>query len=176
MPTRSEIIDRLLEGLLHDARNPLNALAINLEVLSDRLQHDSASGKPAARNVAAMKELVARTDSLLERFVGFLSAPGPEDGTVDLSAVVLCAADLLCHEARRRRVQVRHDVDPAVGGVAPDARELRWKVLELLWGSLVEAGAGAELSFDVRVERPQAVLRVTGAGPPRCLMLPLARE
>ncbi|HXN41127.1 MAG TPA: histidine kinase dimerization/phospho-acceptor domain-containing protein, partial [Myxococcaceae bacterium] len=62
----------LVLGLLHDARNPLNALAINLEVLTDKLRQSEAPAT-GEKNVKAMREQIRRIDSMLRRFGDFLA-------------------------------------------------------------------------------------------------------
>ena len=40
--------NRLMDSLVHDARNPLNALSINLEVLTEKLKEGAERGQDRA--------------------------------------------------------------------------------------------------------------------------------
>ncbi|MHA7631305.1 histidine kinase dimerization/phospho-acceptor domain-containing protein [Corallococcus sp. M7] len=70
---RYDAVPPLMDSLLHDVRNPLNALAIHLEVLSEKLKGESGQ-VPATqeKNLKAMREQIARVDGLLKLFSDFM--------------------------------------------------------------------------------------------------------
>jgi signal transduction histidine kinase len=88
-----------MDSLVHDVRNPLNALVINVEIL--RRSWPAAAGgevPPAqAKNLHAMREQVARVNATLGEFARFL-APSPTAPAVhSLSAMVQDAVAVLGH-------------------------------------------------------------------------------
>jgi signal transduction histidine kinase len=104
---RQAACERLLDGVLHDVRNPLNALAIHLDVMAEKIAAaDPALALACARNVAAIRAQLLRVDAVLRRFVEFGSPGGPSEGAGDLGVALREARDLLAFESRRSGVQL----------------------------------------------------------------------
>ncbi|MHB8875197.1 MAG: histidine kinase dimerization/phospho-acceptor domain-containing protein [Myxococcaceae bacterium] len=166
---RRELVGLLSDSLLHDARNPLNALSINLEVLAERLRREKGGPLPPAqeKSLKSMREQVLRVDAILQRYVEFLSPRAEGPGEVDLSALAQRAIDILGHQARRDRVQVRSSLAPNLRARAADPATLRRQVLEPLAQALADAGPGGEVVVTAREERGRAVYRVKGPKGPR---------
>src|SRR4051812_7861377 len=94
---------QLVESLLHEARNPLNALAINLEVLTEKLKDDAGAVDPSLeKNLRAMREQVFRTDAILRSFAEFLVTQQGHFSEMSLPEILERAVEVLGHEARKR--------------------------------------------------------------------------
>ncbi|HEY1332614.1 MAG TPA: histidine kinase dimerization/phospho-acceptor domain-containing protein, partial [Myxococcaceae bacterium] len=123
---------RLMDSLVHDVRNPLNALAINVEILQEKLARAAGGEVPPtqAKNLQAMREQVARVNGMLGDFARFL-APSPTAPAVQsLSSMVRDAVGVLGHAGRRARVKVMVDVPEGQSAVeAMDASALAFLVL-----------------------------------------------
>lgn len=164
---RYALAARLLDSLLHDARNPLNALSINLEVLAEKLRVQSGGAIPPSqeRNLKAMREQVHRIDGILRAFAPHIAQTSAPAEGVDLPELVQRAADVLAHEARRARVRV------GVQGSGPapvntrDLGMLRFVVTRAILLGIDAVGPGDELAVSVGCERGRAVVRI-GAGVP----------
>src|SRR5216683_7477105 len=78
---RYELTSRLMESFLHEARNPLNVLSINVDVLTQRLKTPTAS-QSHDKYLRAMREQIQRVDTIMRDFAEFLSPEpgGPYDG------------------------------------------------------------------------------------------------
>src|SRR5215468_12191131 len=102
---RWSIAVRLMDSLVHDVRNPLNALAINVEILQEKLSRAAGGEVPPgqAKNLHAMREQIARVNGMLGEFARFLApAPGAPE-VVSLSSTVKDAIAVLAHAGRRAR-------------------------------------------------------------------------
>jgi len=78
-------VPTLMDSLLHDVRNPLNALSIHLEVLSEKLKADTGQVPPSQdKNLKAMRDQIQRVDAIMRRFSEFIvsrsGAPGDAPG------------------------------------------------------------------------------------------------
>src|SRR6476646_8256161 len=74
------LVQRLIDSMLHDARNPLNALAINLDVLTEKLRGPDRLVPPnQEKNLKAMREQIFRVDGILKTFSDYL-APKANSG------------------------------------------------------------------------------------------------
>jgi phosphoglycerate-specific signal transduction histidine kinase len=158
---RYAVVPTLMDSLLHDVRNPLNALSIHLEVLSEKLKAETGQ-VPASqeKNLRAMREQIQRMDGILRRFAEFIVWRGGKPGEADLSDTVARALEVLAHESRRRRLQPRTGLTPAVRVRLADAGDLGFLVVQSLMGAYERAEVGSELSVTVRTEGPWAVLEV----------------
>jgi signal transduction histidine kinase len=154
-------VPTLMDSLLHDVRNPLNALSIHLEVLSEKLKGDSGQVPPSQdKNLKAMREQIQRVDSIMRRFSEFIVSRPAAPGDADLSDTVTRAIEVLAHESRRRRLQVRPTVMPGVRARLADTGELNFLVVQALMRAYGRSESGAEVSVTVRAEGALAVLEV----------------
>jgi len=183
LPLREEAFARLADGLVHDVRNPLNALSIHLQLLSDKAETAGLSEALGAHLVAIRKQ-VGRTEELLRRFLRFAS-PRPEAlTTVDLAGLVQQVVETCSYDARHTGVQVEVALAPTP--VACEASRLARAILALVMRGIDHAGAGGQLEVSLSPVERDAVLRVRDTAP-TCLegvgsgsgwdvSLPAARE
>ena len=168
---------RLMESLVHDVRNPLNALAINVEILQEKVSRAAGGEVPPGqvKNLQAMREQIARVNGMLGEFARFL-APAPSAPTVlSLSSVVKDAAAVLGHAGRRARVRISVDVpegQATVGAMDPSALGflVLVSVLRALERTLMiciltaTAAAEGQVRVSVRDEGGRIVLHVQDGG------------
>jgi signal transduction histidine kinase len=151
-----------MDSLLHDVRNPLNALSINLEVLSEKLKGE-AGEVPAsqAKNLKAMRDQIQRVDGILRQFTEFIVLRGGAAGEAGLSEVAKRSLEVLAHESRRRRLKVQTAIEPNVSVRLQDTSELSFFLIQALLRAFGRCEAGAEIGVAVRAEGSHAVLEVT---------------
>ena len=158
---------RLMDSLVHDVRNPLNALAINVEILHEKLSRAAGGQLPAAqaKNLQAMREQVTRVNRLLGEFARFL-APSPTAPTVvSLSTTVEDAVAVLGHSGRRARVKIAVDAPEAQAGVeAMDPSVLGFLVLVPVLRALERTPEDGQVRVSVRTEGAREVLHVQDGG------------
>lgn len=149
--TMEGVYRRLAEGTVHDARNALNAMALQLEVLNARL----GSVEPAQKSLKALRTQVSRLDGILRRFLRFAS-PASEEGTVDLAELVLQAVEVCAHEARRQGVVVETEVVQSARVAGAVDRISEAVLATVLRG--IDAGRGGRLRVEVGSQGEQAVV------------------
>lgn len=142
----------LVDGLLHDARNPLNAISIHLEVLGGKLRDDDGKVPPQLeKNLRAMREQVTRLDVLLRQFGDFLSTRAGVTDAVDLSELVHRLLQVVSYAARSARVSILSEIDRELWLQDADRTGIAQLVMGLLLSCIRAAPQGAELS--VRLSR-----------------------
>lgn len=166
----------LVESMLHDARNPLNALAINLEVLTEKLKDEGGGLAPALeKNIRAMREQVFRVDAILRTFAEFLVTQPSLVADLPLPQVMERAQDVLGHEARKRRVKISLEVEPGVTARMEDPVSARFLAYQSLLRALLRSEPGTEVKVTLRRSGERAALRVQdggGGGEPNPLLAP----
>jgi signal transduction histidine kinase len=102
----------LFSGVAHQIRNPLNAITLELELLSQ----DARASKPVEDHVHAVREEMSRIDLVIEALMRFMR-PG------QLKIERVAANDLLSEVARsvnEPHIKVKCELDPAAAFVKAD--------------------------------------------------------
>jgi signal transduction histidine kinase len=155
-----------MDSLVHDVRNPLNALAINVEILQEKLARAAGGEVPPAqaKNLQAMREQIARVNGML----GDLPASRPPPGApavLSLSQVLREALGVLGHAGRRARVKVAVDVPERPAAVAAmDPSGLGFLVLVSVLRAIERTPQDGQVRASVRDEGTAVVLHVQDGG------------
>jgi signal transduction histidine kinase len=156
---RSPVLSRLVAGVVHDVKNPLNAMSLQLAILSEKL---GAAIGVAGPHLGALRDQVGRVNEVLRRFLE-VSDPGAPMGYTDLGALLQDGSALLVHEARRRRVELAVEIQR--GGVRTSCEPARAGrlLLVLVAGALASTPDGGRVELALGTEAGQAVLRLAHA-------------
>lgn len=161
--SRLEAVARLCDGMVHDARNPLNAIVLNVEVLSERLRVAAPEVRPGVEKyLKAIRDQVGRTDAIIRHFVAF-ARPERElqaTGRIDLAQLVGQAVEVCRHDARKRNVRIdtRLDAVPIAAGTP----ELAHAILQLVMRG-IDGSHGGTLQIALERQGADAVLQLTEA-------------
>jgi signal transduction histidine kinase len=156
---RSQGLGRLVAGLVHDIRNPLNAMALQLALLGDKLASSAEASTAAATHLGTLRDQIGRVNEILCRFQD-VADPGAPLGYTDLGSLVGDLASLFGHEAKRRHVELAVDVQPAAVRAACDPARVGRIVLGLLARALAETPDGGRLAARVEARGSSVVVAV----------------
>jgi signal transduction histidine kinase len=138
-------VGTMTAGLSHEIRNPLNAAALQLQVLERRLQRLPAGERgPLLEPLSLVKDEIRRLDHILEDFLSFARPREFVPRPVDLRAVVARVLDLLEGEAERRGVAVERDLEE-VPEVAGEEERIRQVLVNLALNALDASPRGGTL-------------------------------
>ncbi len=155
----------LAAALAHEVRNPLNAMAIHLELLETRARKLAPSeGEAITRSLGVLAHEVERIDGIL---VQYLAAVGPREAERKQEP----AARLLEEAAARAKAQAaaRH-VEVAVSLArgparwAIDSRAVARVLDEVLANAIEASPRGGEVALRARVDEGIAVVEVEDRG------------
>ncbi|MEO6058011.1 MAG: HAMP domain-containing sensor histidine kinase [Gemmatimonadales bacterium] len=168
---RAATVETVLRWMIHDFRNPLQALAF-LPVLTETAGGDSeGSGTIGSDAFATACERLTTSLALVERLVGLASRSGAPE-PVALGEVLQFLAELFSARRGRFRVEVeaaRRLSLPAVSVVRPS---LEAALLNLMLNAAEAAGQGAVTLTATASARPggvELVLQDGGPGVPESL-------
>jgi signal transduction histidine kinase len=156
-----------MESLVHDVRNPLNALAINVEILQEKLSRAAGGEVPPgqAKNLQSMREQIARVNGMLGEFARFLAPAPAAPAVLSLSSVVKDALAVLGHAGRRARVRVAVDVPDGQSAVeAMDPSALGFLALVSVLRAVERTPEDGLVRVSVRDEGARIVLHVQDGG------------
>jgi signal transduction histidine kinase len=150
--TRLAAISRLTGGVAHEIKNPLNAMALHLEILRSKLER----GDEVDNEVSVIGGEIARLDRVVKTFLDFTRPVELDLADIDLAALATQVAGLVEPEARKVGVSIQLDADePAM--VRGDRDLLKQAVLNVVNNGIEAMPEGGALEISVS--------RESGAGP-----------
>jgi signal transduction histidine kinase len=163
-------IQHLAAAMAHEVRNPLNSMAIHVELLEGRLKKKEAAALPdreaAMRSVTVIGGEIERVDHILEEF---LQLAGPEEAArkpVEPAALIDAAAQRVRPEAERRGVRIEVKMVGALQPWPVDAIAVG-DVIDALLSNAVEASpSGTVVAIEARngEDEAEVVVRDHGEG------------
>ena len=154
--SRLAAISRLTGGVAHEIKNPLNAMALHLEVLKSKLGADEPEIDVIAREIK-------RLDQVVKTFLNFNKPVELHPEPVDLSELMRDVAALVSADAEAHGVQMETELDrPApVGG---DAEMLKQAFLNIVVNGLEAMPNGGRLALRTRTEGGQCSVLISDGG------------
>jgi signal transduction histidine kinase len=175
-------LGRLMAGVAHEVKNPLNAMTIHLELLKQKLEAHQAvlAGAPPPRPVPAqgvdmskhVNVIAQEIRRLDEVMMGFLKFARPDElklQPVQLADLITDVVTIVQPEAEKNRVAVRVDCSPALPEINADPGMLKQAILNLALNACQAMSDGGTLKLACRAT-PRRTVEVdvedTGVGIP----------
>lgn len=158
---RSERVADLAAGIAHEVRNPLNAMAIHLEVLSDKLRNEEGALPAAVRpNLEAIRSQIHRLDDIIRKFSDFAQGRAQSKAIAPIveDAVTLCSFPL-----RRRGLEVELSALPEAK--VADGAALALALVDVLLLAVDAVEVGTRIGIDVRRENETIRMCLRADGP-----------
>jgi signal transduction histidine kinase len=166
-------LGRLMAGVTHEVRNPLNAMTIHLELVREhlsKLQHSSRApvgtvlGLETADDTApevdgAREHLdvigseIRRLDEVITGFVRFIRPEELQLHPVDVQALIVEVTALVEPDARRNGITCRTDAPDGLPELRADPALLRQALLNLALNGCQAMADGGRLTMGARVEK-----------------------
>ncbi len=159
---RLTAINSLTGRVAHEIKNPLNSIALRLEMLRSQA---AAEGSETGPEIAILSEEVARLDQVVRTFLDF-SRPvemAPED--VDLAELVAEIVHLLEPEAERGGIRIRYARPSAAVVAHADSGLLRQAALNIAVNAMEAMPGGGSLTFEIAQNPETCTLAITDTGP-----------
>jgi signal transduction histidine kinase len=145
LSTRMAAISRLTSGAAHEIKNPLNSIALHLEVLRQKLSHDATG----ADEIEVISREIQRMDRVVKSFLDFTRPVELKVEEFDLGRLVTELADLVRLDAEAQGIQVI--CESAEGVVVRGDRDLlKQALLNVVVNGLQASSAGG--SLELRLE------------------------
>jgi hypothetical protein len=157
---QSLVLGCAARGMAHAVRNPLNAISLQAALLADKVGAEARLAEACAPQLARLRDLVARIDEELRRFVGVAERA---EGSCDAAALLEEAARLFGHEARRRRVALEVAGAGGAGRVRGDGARAARAFEGLVWRALAESAEGGRVGLRCEVGAGEVLLGVEHA-------------
>jgi signal transduction histidine kinase len=162
MARRLTAINSLTGRVAHEIKNPLNSIALRLEMLRSQ-----AAGEvpEAGSEIAILCEEVARLDQVVRTFLDFNRPVEMALQDVDLAEVVAEIAHLLEPEAERSGIRILYARPSTAVVVNADPGLLRQAVLNIAVNAIEAMPGGGSLTFEIAPSPETCTLAITDTGP-----------
>ncbi|MEK6673475.1 MAG: ATP-binding protein, partial [Nitrospirota bacterium] len=161
---RLAVTGQIAAGVTHEIRNPLNSLAINIQMLHKELSNVSYSKiGDILKTISVVKLEISRINNVLEEFIRFAKLPQPKFMFYNVNAVIKDVADLI--EASALTVMI--DVRLALGDIQPiriDPEQIKQVILNIYQNSIHAMPDGGMLLTETFTENGKAIIRISDTG------------
>ena len=163
--TKLAAIGRLMQGVAHEVKNPLNAMVLQLEVLKARLGEDGDRVRP---QVDVLAEEIRRLDRVVKTFLDFTRPVEIHPVDVEIEPLVRRVFSLAEPQAQKNNVKLILAGEGPVPLVHLDRDLMKQALLNLVLNGCQAMPEGGELTVTARA-LPNAVeleIADTGVGIP----------
>lgn len=162
LSTRLAAISRLTGRVAHEIKNPLNSIALRLELLKSRVLPEVPE---AADELRVIAQEITRLDRVVRTFLDFTRPIEIRSVELDLAGMTRDLVDLLRPEAASQSVHVQTEGLEEVALLAGDPDLLRQALLNVLRNSLEAMPEGGTLGVRLERKSGEALLEVSDTGP-----------
>ncbi len=161
LSSRLAAINRLTGSVAHEIKNPLNSIALRLELLRSRVLPEV----PEAENeISVIAHEITRLDRVVRTFLDFTRPMEIRTVEIDLARMTRELVELIRPEAERAQIQVETEGldEPALLSGDPDL--LKQALMNVLRNALEAMPSGGLLGVRMNLQRGEALLEISDTG------------
>ncbi|MFN0101286.1 MAG: ATP-binding protein [Bryobacteraceae bacterium] len=162
LSSRLASISRLTGGVAHEIKNPLNAIAINLEVLRSRLKGDSNEAKS---EVDVIVREIARLDRVVKTFLNFTRPVEVKLTTLDVGETLREIGQLVEEQASRNKVSMEVSTPDGPASAWADPDLLKQALLNIVVNGIEAMPDGGQLYLRLVLEEDDVSVEIEDKGP-----------
>jgi signal transduction histidine kinase len=160
--SRLAAISRISGGVAHEIKNPLNAIALRLDLLR---AHAEAQDGELIPEIDVLSKEVRRLDRVVKTFLDFSRPLEVRFTEVDLAALTAEVANLMTPQARLAGIEMHFEAPPEPALMRGDADLLKQAILNLVTNALEVMKNGGHLRLKVERAGETLVAEVADDGP-----------
>jgi signal transduction histidine kinase len=159
-------VSRLIVGMAHEMRNPLNAVRLNLFTSEKLLAgHAQMPREEAITMVQESVREVERIDELIGQLLGYARADIRKQGQCQVDAEISSVLQFLKQVHERHGTQLRYESIHGELWIRLDAKHFRQVLLNVLSNALEAVGEQGSIAISVTQDSTNAIIRVDDSGP-----------
>lgn len=158
-------LQHLAAAMAHEVRNPLNSMAIHVELLESRLRKEGAPPE-ALKSLTVLADEIDRVDKILEQYLGFAGPTEAARATIPARTLLDGVLARLAADAAAHHVTLALEGGDGVWAV--DAEALTEALVAVGENAVAASPAGARVLISARTDedRDQAEITVADASAP----------
>ena len=151
--------------LAHEVKTPLNALAIHLEVLRNKVVAEGDADAQSERSLSALDSSVRQVDRLVRDFTDYSAPVTMERKPIDVADVLNTSLEAVGSTCVAKRINLFKDLAPGPWQVQGDAARLRQSFDNLLRNAMEAQPEGGEIRVSATKNSNELVVDISDAGP-----------
>ncbi|HEV8042097.1 MAG TPA: ATP-binding protein [Bryobacteraceae bacterium] len=155
--SRLAAISRLTGGVAHEIKNPLNAMALHLEVLRSRLETEQPEVEVIAREIK-------RLDTVVKTFLTFNRPIELQARPLDLDLVMQQVLALVSVDAEAKNIRIETVLTSKLW-LNGDPDLLKQAILNVVYNALEAMAEGGKLVIQTEWNADECQIRITDDGP-----------
>ncbi|MCC7138332.1 MAG: two-component sensor histidine kinase [Planctomycetes bacterium] len=163
-----EFLGAVAGGLVHEIRNPLSTLRLNLQLMEEDFEgDDGARARRALERIHTLEREVSRLEDILDDFLRYAGFRRLDAAEVDLNRVIEETTTFFAPECARAGVDLAFYPDLRLPLVRLDERLVKQALMNLLLNAVqaMDGRAGSQLFVRTRLEGDRARVDVIDNGP-----------
>jgi len=163
--SRIEAMVRLAAGLAHEIGNPLNSLAIHLQLLKREVKDLPESRRRIfTEHLEVLNSETARLDKIVRNFLKATRRPPLGFRNENLNEILAEAVRVLKPEFEKQRMTLIFKEDPAIPPFLMDRERLHQVFINLIKNAMEAMGPGGSLKIRMAYQEPVAVIKFLDSG------------
>ena len=161
-----EALATLAAGVAHEIGNPLNSLAIHMQLL----EREIAALKPGARRdelagrVETSKQEIERLDGIIRQFLGAVRPSTLEARPVQINALLEGLLEFAHYEIAGHDIGVEKHYDPAVPAALMDEAQIKQACLNIIKNAVQAMPGGGLLTVTTKLAGDEIVVTFADTG------------
>jgi len=160
--SRLAAISRLTGGVAHEIKNPLNAIALRLDFLREKLSEPGE--EELVKDIDVLSKEVQRLDRVVKTFLDFSRPVEVHFEDVDLAELTREVADLMTPPAQLAHVNLEVESPSGPAPLRGDADLIKQAVLNLVTNSIEAMKEGGSLRLKTTRDDGAVTLEVSDSG------------
>ena len=158
-------LNTLAAGLVHEIKNPLNAISINLQLLNEDLQDLNAERDiKMSRRVQLLQKEVCRLDNILSDFLRFAKKPVLHFEECDINEIIESVLDFVGPEAMQHSVRILKSFDTKLPKCNLDSNAIKQALLNVILNAQQAMSNGGELIVRTYQSDENVFIDITDTG------------
>lgn len=161
-------LQHLAAAMAHEVRNPLNSMAIHVELLEGRMRKEGA-GPEILKSLTVLAAEIDRVDKILEQYLGYAGPTEAARAPVAAKSLLAQVIERVRGEAQRRGVTIElRDGDGVDERWAVDADALTEALVAVTENAVASSGKGSVVAIAARTDEDteQAEVTITDGATP----------
>lgn len=157
-------VGTLSAGLAHEIRNPLNAMSLQMQLLSRRISRIQGENPDIDGPVGVIYDEIARLSHLVDDFLRFARPPELSESPADLVSIVAQVVGFMQLEAKERGIELCYEPSVKHLSLTADGEKLRQVLVNLLGNAVDASQAGQSVRIQLGATNERAVVEVQDRG------------
>lgn len=158
-------LNTLSAGLVHEIKNPLNAISINLQLLNEDLQdRNSERDTKMSNRVQLLQREVCRLDSILSDFLRFAKKPVLHLEECDINEIIESVLDFIGPDAMQNSIRILKSFETKLPKCYLDSNVIKQALLNVILNAQQAMPNGGELIVRTYQNGENVFIDITDTG------------